>query len=183
MTLLCNDTIRGSTSEKILGVVVNNTITWKEHLYGDSENEGLVPCLSKRIVYVYVPRAKFSQIVSGMFTSKLQFCSNVWGGIWNIPGTVDNSIRTSITMKDMKRLQVLQNKTMRLETNLDFQTPTSDLLKQTGKLSVHQMVAYSTSVQMYNISRTYEPSYHYERLFTGQRDSLTRGGADRRVYH
>ena len=104
-------------------------------------------------------------------------------GIWNIPGTVDNSIRTSITMKDMKRLQVLQNKTMRLETNLDFQTPTSDLLKQTGKLSVHQMVAYSTSVQMYNISRTYEPSYHYERLFTGQRDSLTRGGADRRVYH
>ena len=128
-------------------------------------------------------QSKFSQIVSGMFTSKLQFCSNVWGGIWNIPGTVDNSIRTSITMKDMKRLQVLQNKTMRLETNLDFQTPTSDLLKQTGKLSVHQMVAYSTSVQMYNISRTYEPSYHYERLFTGKRDSLTRGGADRRVYH
>ena len=38
-----------TSSEKLLGVVVNNTLTWKNHLYGDSENEGLIPQLSKRI--------------------------------------------------------------------------------------------------------------------------------------
>ena len=183
---VCSDTIKESTSEKILGVVVNNTITWKEHLYGDDDNEGLVPCLSKRIgmlkkIKKYVPRTKFSQIVSGMFTSKLMYCSNVWGGIWNTPGTVDNTIRTSITKRDMNRLQVLQNKTMRLEANLDFRTPTTQLLAQTGKLSVHQMVAYSTAVQMYNISRTHEPRYHFQRLFTEDQGFPIRGGAERRV--
>ena len=79
---VCSDAIDESTSEKILGVIVNNTITWKEHLYGDSDSEGLVPCLSKRIgvlkkIKKYVPKSKFTQIVSGLFTSKLSYCSNV----------------------------------------------------------------------------------------------------------
>ena len=184
--VIAEDTIEESQSEKILGVVVNNTITWKNHLYGDEDNIGLVPCLSKRIgmlkkVRKYVPNHKFSQIVSGMFTSKLMFCSNVWGGLWDIPGTVDTTSRTSITKADMMRLQVMQNKTMRLETNLGYRTPTTELLSRTRKLSVHQMVAYSTAVQMFNISRTKEPKYHYDRLFDGQDDFLTRGGAGKRV--
>ena len=135
-------------------MTVNNAITWKENLYGDGVNKGLVPCLSKRIVVLkklkkYVPRAKFSQIVSGLFTSKLSYCSNVWGGLWDIPGTImDETIRTSITKEDMRCLQVIQN---RLETNSDYIMPTSQLFKKTGKLSVHQMVAKSTAVQMYNI--------------------------------
>ena len=170
---VCSDSIDESTSEKILGVTVNNTITWKEHLYGDSDNEGLVPCLSKRIgvlkrIRKYVPKRKFTQIVSGLFTSKLSYCSNVWGGLWDIPGTMDDSIRTSITKTDMRRLQVLQNKTMRLETNLDYRTPTSQLLKQTGRLSVHQMVASSTAVQVYKIKTSQQPRYHHERQFSQQ---------------
>ena len=35
-----------SVSEKLLGVIVNNELTWKAHLYGDKDNEGLVPQLS-----------------------------------------------------------------------------------------------------------------------------------------
>ena len=183
---LCGDTIKETTSEKILGVVVNNTITWKNHLYGDIDNEGLIPGLSKRIgmlkkIRKFVPRFKFSQIVGGMFTSKLMYGMNLWGGVWDIPGTMDNSTRTSINKADMKRLQVLQNKTMRLETNLEYRTPTTELLARTGKLSVHQMVAYTTAVQVYNISRKQEPRYHYDRLFTGIEDFQTRAGAQKHV--
>lgn len=183
---LCGDTIEESTSEKILGVVVNNTITWKNHLYGDSENEGLVPGLSKRIgmlkkIRKFVPKYKFSQIVAGMFTSKLMYGMNLWGALWDIPGNLDNSTRTSMNKVDMKRLQVLQNKTMRLETNLNHRTPTQELLIRTGKLSVHQMIAYTTAVQVYNVSRNKEPKYHYNRLFTGVEDFQTRGGAEKRV--
>ena len=172
---VCGDTISESTSEKILGVVVNNTITWKNHLYGDNDNIGLMKSLSKRIgmlktIRKYVPNQKFSQIISGMFTSKLMYCSSVWGGVWSIPGAMDmdsTTTRTSISKDDVRKLQVLQNKTMRLETNLDFGTPTKELLARTGKLSVHQMIAYSTAVQMYNIKRTEEPKYHHDRLFSG----------------
>ena len=31
------DIIEETTSEKLLGVVVNNNLTWKEHLYGDNQ--------------------------------------------------------------------------------------------------------------------------------------------------
>ena len=41
--------IEETTSEKLLGVVVNNKLTWKEHLYGDNENEGLITQLKKRV--------------------------------------------------------------------------------------------------------------------------------------
>ena len=32
-----------SESEKLLGVVINSELTWRTHLYGDNENEGLAP--------------------------------------------------------------------------------------------------------------------------------------------
>ena len=41
--------ITESTSEKLLGVTVNNMMTWKEHLYGDAENMGLISQLKQRV--------------------------------------------------------------------------------------------------------------------------------------
>ena len=41
--------IKETPSEKLLGVVLNNELTWKNHLYGDKENEGLIPQLSKEL--------------------------------------------------------------------------------------------------------------------------------------
>ena len=44
------DVVKESTSEKLLGMVVNNTATWHHHHYhGDDENDGLLPTLAKRV--------------------------------------------------------------------------------------------------------------------------------------
>ena len=40
-----NQEVPETSSEKLLGVVINNTLTWKNHLYGDDENEGGWECL------------------------------------------------------------------------------------------------------------------------------------------
>ena len=34
--------VNETSSEKLLGVIINNELTWKNHLYGDKENEGLM---------------------------------------------------------------------------------------------------------------------------------------------
>ena len=164
------DVIEESTSEKLLGVVINNTLTWKNHLYGDEENEGLIPSLSKRVGILrklrkYIPAHRFKLITSGLFTSKVCYCLNLWGGVWDIPGVNQPGNKTSITKKDMRRLQVLQNKTMRIQTNDGHRTPTTLLLQKTRQLSIHQMVAYHSAVQVYNIAKNKEPKYHYNRLF------------------
>ena len=44
-----NKEILESKSEKLLGILMNNQLTWKNHLHGDDKIEGMVQQLSKRI--------------------------------------------------------------------------------------------------------------------------------------
>ena len=74
-------------------------------------------------------------------------------------------MKTSISKKDMRRLQTLQNKTLRLQSGLDRYTPTETLMAATNSLSVHQLAAKSCLVQVYNIQKNKKPAYHYDRLF------------------
>ena len=169
--------VEPSRSEKLLGVVVNDTLTWKNHLYGDDENLGLMKNLSKRAGMLrnlrkYLPNKKFKQLVSGIFTSKLIYCMSVWIGVWDIPGQLDDGNKLSMNRNDMKRLQVLQNKVLRLETKLDRSVPTSTLLDKSGSLSVHQLGAYHTAVHVFKISQEKKPAYHFERFF-GQNSQET----------
>ena len=70
----------------------------------------------------------------------------------------------TISKEDMRKLQVLQNKLMRLETGQDYETPTKDLLKSCNYLSVHQMVAYHSSLQIPKILSSQKPKYHANRI-------------------
>ena len=69
------DVVKESNSEKLLGMVVNNTATWHHHLHGDDENDGLLPTLAKRVGVLkklrkYTPDKKFKQLVSGIFAKQ-----------------------------------------------------------------------------------------------------------------
>ena len=161
-----------TTSEKLLGVIVNNTATWHHHIHGDHEHQGLLKQLSSRVGMlkklrrVMNPR-KLKTIMEGLFTSKLIYCMTVWGRVWNIPGSMDEETRvsSSLTKDDLRRLQVLQNKCLRLISNSKYDTPTNILFQKTNLLSVHQLTAHLMLSQVYNIYQTKLPYYHYNRLF------------------
>ena len=80
-----NDEVKKETNDEILlGVTINNTLSWKTYLLGCDIEPGLVKNLSKRIGILsklrkYLPDKKFKQIVEGLFTSKLIYCITVWG--------------------------------------------------------------------------------------------------------
>ena len=164
------ETVEPTRSEKLLGILVNNSLTWKNHLYGDDEHPGLLKDLSKRagvlkVLRKYLPDAKFRQAVAAIFTSKLIYCISVWTGIWDIPGQVSDGYKVSIGKQDMRRLQVLQNKTLRLLTRADQSTPTSTLTNLARCLSVHQLGAYHTANQVFQVHQSGMPVYHQSRLF------------------
>ena len=48
---------------------------------------------------------------------------------------------------------------------MEYDTPISTLLKECNQLSVHQLIVYHTACQVYKISTTKLPKYHYNRLF------------------
>ena len=129
-------------SEKLLGIVINNSCTWKNHLYGDADNKGLVTQLSQRVGIIrrlkkFLPTPKFKQIVNGIYYSKQIYCMTVFGGLWGLPGSMDEDNRNSImiTKEDMRKLQVLQNSVMRITTNSRYDVPTSELLRKCKQLS------------------------------------------------
>ena len=65
----------------------------------------------------------------------------------------------------MGRLQVMQNTVLRLQTGLGWNIPTTELVRRAGQLSVHQLVAYHTLLQVYKCKLTCQPRYMYSRLF------------------
>ena len=112
-------------SEKLLGLVVNNIRTWRNHL-------GLLTLLSKRVgilrkLRMYLPDTKFRMIVNGLLNSKL------WGGVWGLQG-YDEETRKGIAYRkeDLRKLQVLQNKVMRLMTGMEPDTSTAQLCSLTN---------------------------------------------------
>ena len=104
--------------------------------------------------------------MDGLFGSKLAYGMTVWGRVWSIPGGTEEGIRSpTLTKEDMRKLQVLQNKCLRILTSSDYKTPTNLLLQKTGKLSVHQQVAYLSLSQVFSIQQNKSPVYHHRRLF------------------
>ena len=189
---VCGDMVSESTSEKLLGVVINNTITWKNHLLGNEEEEGLLKNLQKRVGMLrklrkHLPDTKFRQTVSALFSSKIYYCITVWGGVWDIPGDLNDvdGRNMSITKDEMRKLQVMQNKCMRMMTGLDRYSSTANLLKKSKMLSVHQTVALQSAVQVFNVLKNRAPAYHYQRLFphhgTGQMENRSVTNLNSRV--
>ena len=159
-----------TSSEKLLGVVINNELTWKNHLYGDMDNEGLMTQLSKRIgmmkmISKYMSRENLEYFANGLFYSKLNYCLPVFGNVFGLESYKEENTRyQSYTVKDNKSLQVLQNKLNRLLLRADYNTPTEQLLEDTGSLSVQQMIGYHSAVLAYKIVSTGKPEYLAKRL-------------------
>ena len=146
---VCGEIKQETKSEKLLGITLNNQLTWKNHLYGDEENMGLVKELSKRLgmlrqIRKYVGNATLKLIMNGLFTSKLIYGITIYGGVWGLPGIMnDDPVNsTSITKEDMRKLQVLQNTALRILLRKPRETPVISLLKESRQMSVHQLVAY-----------------------------------------
>ena len=92
-----------------------------------------------------MPDNKFKQAVAGIFISKLIYCCTVWSGIW---GKNQEHNNTSISKEAMRKLQVCQNKCLRMITGSDYTASTKDLLKSSNQLSVHQLVAFFSACQV-----------------------------------
>ena len=162
-----NELVEETKSEKLLGINLNNDLTWSTHLYGNNRNDiGLLSKLSKRAgilarLNMFMKSNQFSSVCDGLFTSGLLYCLPLFGNVWDLPTMDDTSRRSkAFSTEDCRRLQVIQNKVLRCKTkNFDYRTPTRELLKQTGDLSVHQLIAYHSLLTLARIFFNRKPDY------------------------
>ena len=162
---------------------LNKAGNWKTHLCGDGGKvKGLLQDLSKRVGMLKHLRKnlstnKFKILASGLFTSKMTYGIAAWGTVWGINARFQEENWNSITMRkvEMKKLQVLQNSTLRLLLGKKYDTPTSILLGDSKSLSVNQMVAHTILCQVWKIKKSAQPEYHFERLFGGRPEHMNIG--------
>ena len=164
---VCDKSVKVSPSEKLLGLVVNGKLTWKEYLYGETwrtkkvDNfKGIIPKLSQRIGLLKQLRTKmgnesFNLIVNGLFTSVVRYCIHVFGNVWITAEDNDRRYR-AFTKKDNNKLQVLQNQVFKMKLNLPASSNISckDLVRMTGDMSIHQLTAYFTLLQVHKTVST-----------------------------
>ena len=107
----------------------------------------------------------FKLISNGLFTSLLIYCIHVYGNVWGIQENDETNRRySSFTKADCQKLQVLQNKMLKLQTGLPRDFSTCDLMKETQELSVHQLIAYYTLLQVHKTIVNKKPSYISEKF-------------------
>ena len=141
--------IEETDSEKLLGVVINNEMTWKNHLYGDTNNTGLIPQLSQRIGILKklsrrMSKARLRVFASGIFYSKLQYCLPVFGNVFGLEKYRDiNNKYTSFTKSDNNRLQVLQNSN----------EPKLNRFKTDARIWIKENIAVKPSNKFVNLTR------------------------------
>ena len=180
-------------SEKLLGVIINNQMTWREHLYGEDwrtekNSPGLISQLSQRLGILrklskHSSKQKLKVLASGLFYSKLSYCLPLFTNTWGLDNYKNEKARfTSYTKADNRRLQVLQNQVCRLLLPLDRQTlyykqnlPTNELLEKCGSLSIHQLGAQRTLVMVKKVQLSQKPCYIAEKLGIRQLSSTRLG--------
>ena len=157
--------VEETSSERLLGLMINNTMTWENHLYGNDENKGLVSKLSQRAGIIrklafVMPREKLTVFAEGIFFSLLNYCLEIFGNVWGL-STCDETSRNSTAFRkeDNQKLQVLVNKVLGSLTGLDKYTSAAVLCSTAGQLSVHQRTALFTLTSLHKALNRKEPSY------------------------
>ena len=183
-------TVLDSEKEVLLGVTVNNTMTWREH------TKNLITELSKRAGMIKklsrsASKKKLELFASGLFYSKLEYCLPLISNIWGLDVYKENNSRfITMTKEESYKLQVLQNKVSRLLLPKHEQEvcrmrrqniSTTDLMTRTNVLSVHQLGAYTSILLMKKILESQRPYQLAKKLSSFVVNSNTRTGSYFRV--
>ena len=144
-----SEVIEKSESEKLLGAWIHEDMKWAEHILNNDES--LVRSLNTRLgalkkVSKVASFRNRKMIADGIFMSKLVYLIPLWGG--SSKGLI-------------KSLQNLQNKAARAVSKMDWFTPTTELLRQCGWMSVHQLSVYHTLILVYKVMQVKAPKYLY----------------------
>ena len=170
--------VEATQSEKLLGIILSQDMSWKTHLWGESWREeknqqGVFPQLIRRLGMLKVlsktcSKEKLKSFIPAMFTSKIFYALPVIACMWGLQSYREQEPnKYSLTQHDMARLQSLQRQAGLLLRPPEPNTPiisTVDLLSDIKWLSVHQMGAYTIITQTLKIMKTGKPEYFSSRL-------------------
>ena len=124
---VCGKIVMPSKSERLLGLIVNDQMTWADYLHGECWREadnakGLIVQLSQRVgllkkVAPFMPLSRFKVVCQGLFYSKLIYCLQVIGNVWGLNNNdLVNRRYLAFSKSDNSKIQTQQNQVFRMMT-------------------------------------------------------------------
>ena len=129
--------IKQENSAKLLGIVFNDKQNWTTQIRGTN---GVVSNLNKRLFAIkrlknHINKTSLTKVVDGLFTSKINYGVQLYGKV--------RLTQECPTNKDIKAIQMVQNKLARLlnDKTLKDKVSTKVLITNAKLLSVNQLNA------------------------------------------
>ena len=146
--------IRGSDLDvvnktKYLGVQVDNSLDWKEHIKTVSTKVSRAIGFLKHAKNI-LPIASLKTLYSSIVEPHFRYCCSVWGCC----GTTD-----------IDQLQKLQNRAARIVTNSSFDAPSRPLIESLGWKTVRELIDQDSRLMVYKSINGLAPQY-MSNLFT-----------------
>jgi hypothetical protein len=158
-----NEVIEATSTEKLLGGHIKDDLSWSLHI------NVLIKTLAKKITALQLV-AKWGDfrtrklIGAGIIQSYLGYLAPVWGGC---------------PADQLNLLQRTQNRALRIITGRSIYTPIAELLKETGWLSVRQLVCYHSNLVLRSSQAVGKPKFLLRKTQTaGPRNTRLRSSAN-----
>ena len=135
---IAGERIQESNYGKFLGITIDNKLTWGEHV------ENVIRKLRSglgalKLCKNFLPSTEKILVYNALFTSHLQYSLSVWGSM--------------ISKKNHKRLQVLQNRAIRLVFDLHSRANVESIMKKYKLPKLESLINISINKLMFRISK------------------------------
>ena len=123
-----------TSSHKILGFILDEDLSWKSYIMGDLNHKGLLNILASKIgqLKILSKVSNFRTLLSVancIFMSHVHYGASIWGGA---------------TTNLLKRIQIVQNKAIRVICQGNRYSELNPLYDRTNWLTIRQIIAYCT---------------------------------------
>lgn len=140
---VAKDPIEQVEKVKLLGMVIDNHLSWSEHI------DRIIQKMGSGIHYIrqcapYVPFKILEQVCKSLILSHLDYCSVIWA---------------SASKKDLAKLQVVQNRAARLVLGCSSRTSIHKMQTTLSWLSVEKRLALSTVTFLSETMKTHRPEF------------------------
>ena len=142
---------------KYLGVQVDNSLDWKEHIKSVSAKVSRAVGLLK-YAKRFLPQNSLKTLYTSIVEPHFRYCCAVWGCC----GTTEIS-----------KLQKLQNRAARIITNSSFDASSKPLIQNLGWKTVNDMIKHESRTMVYKSINNIAPPYMND-MFTRNSQDATR---------
>ena len=128
---------------KYLGVQIDNTLDWKDHI------KTVYSRVSRGIGFLkhaksFLPEETLRTMYTGIVEPYFRYCCSVWG---------------CCGVTEINQLQKLQNRAARIVTGSSFDAPVMPLIKKLGWKTIDELIAMESNIMVFKSLHELAPQY------------------------